>query len=116
MSQPPVTIDIFNHVMPPPYLAEMKKRSKDVGMIKRMSSLPMLWDFEARARMLDQFPGVKQVLTLSAPSPEMLAGPDESPELARIANDGMAQACARWPDKYCLRRQPADEQPGRSPG
>lgn len=100
MATPSVTIDIFNHVMPPPYLEEMKKRSKEPGMIKRMGSLPMLWDFEARARMLDQFPGVQQVLTLSAPSPEMLAGPDESPELARIANDGMAEACARWPDKY----------------
>ncbi len=93
-------IDIYNHVMPLPYLEEMKRRSKDVGMIKRMTSLRMLWDLQARADMLDQFPGVQQILTLAAPSPEMLAPPDESPELARIANDAMAAACKKWPHKY----------------
>jgi uncharacterized protein len=93
-------IDIYNHVMPPPYLEEMKKRSKDAGMVKRMTGLRLLWDLQARADMLDQFPGVRQVLTLAAPSPEMIASPEESPALARIANDAMAEACAKWPDKY----------------
>ena len=50
MTTPSLVIDIFNHVMPPPYLEEMKKRSKEPGMIKRMNSLPMLWDFEEIGR------------------------------------------------------------------
>src|SRR5258707_3130254 len=84
-------IDIFNHVMPVPYLEMMKQHLKDQGILKRMSNLRMLWDIEARVRMLDEkFPDVQQVLTLSLPSPELVGGPDLAPELARIANDGMA--------------------------
>ncbi len=93
-------IDIYNHVMPVRYLEMMKRHSKDAGIIKRMSSLRMLWDIEARAGMLDQFPDVRQVLTLSLPSPELVGGPELSPELARIANDDMAAMCAKWPRKF----------------
>jgi aminocarboxymuconate-semialdehyde decarboxylase len=50
--------------------------------------------------MLDPWPEVQQVLTLGLPPPEQLAGPDVSPELARIANDGLAELCKRWPDKF----------------
>ena len=60
----------------------------------------MLWDIEARVGMLDQFPDVQQVLTLSLPSPELVGGPELSPELARIANDDMAAMCAKWPQKF----------------
>lgn len=100
MTAPTVFIDIYNHVMPLAYMEEMKKRSKEPGMVKRMSSLRMLWDMEARVEMLNQWPEVQQVLSLSVPSPEMLAGPDDSPQLARIANDGMAEMCRKWPHKF----------------
>src|SRR3989475_10372794 len=94
-------IDIFNHVMPVPYLDMMKQHLKDQGILKRMSGLRMLWDIEARVRMLDEkFPDVQQVLTLSLPSPEMVGGPELAPELARIANDGMAGMTAKWPKKF----------------
>jgi predicted TIM-barrel fold metal-dependent hydrolase len=94
-------LDIYNHVLPPAYFELVKTHSKDKGLVKRMASIPMLWDLEARAAMLvEKFPDVAQVLTLSAPSPEMLGGPDQSPEFARIANDGMAEICRRWPDQF----------------
>ena len=94
-------IDIYNHVLPPAYFELVKAHSKDAGIVKRMAGLRMLWDLEARAAMLvEKFPDVVQVLTLSAPSPEMLGGPLESPEFARVANDGMAEICRRWPDQF----------------
>ena len=93
-------IDIFNHVMPVAYLEKVKQHSKDPGIVKRMSSLRMLWDIEARVAMLDQWPDVQQVLTLSLPSPELVGGPELSPELARIANDGMAEMVRKWPHKF----------------
>ena len=69
-------IDIFNHVMPQAYLELVKAHSKEPGMVKRMSSLRMLWDIEQRVAMLrEKFPDVKQVLTLSLPSPELLGNP-----------------------------------------
>ena len=94
-------IDIYNHVMPQAYLELVKSHSKEPGMVKRMSSLRMLWDIEHRVDMLrGKFPDVKQVLTLGLPSPELLGGPDESPEFARVANDGMAEMCRKWPAEF----------------
>jgi aminocarboxymuconate-semialdehyde decarboxylase len=96
----PTKIDIYNHVMPPAYLDLVKKHAKDPGMVKRVSNLRMLWDAEARVKMLDQWPEVQQVLTLSVPAPEMMGGPDESPGFARVANDGMAEMCRTYPHKF----------------
>jgi aminocarboxymuconate-semialdehyde decarboxylase len=97
----PMKIDIFNHVMPQAYLELVKAHSKEPGMVKRMSGLRMLWDMEHRVAMLrEQFPEVKQVLTLSLPAPELLGGPDDSPHFARVANDGMAEMCRTWPNEF----------------
>jgi aminocarboxymuconate-semialdehyde decarboxylase len=94
-------IDIFNHVMPPAYLELVKTHSKEPGMVKRMSSLRMLWDIEHRVAMLrEKFRDVQQVLTLGLPSPELLGDPAHSPEYARVANDGMAEMCRRWPREF----------------
>jgi uncharacterized protein len=95
-----IKIDIYNHVMPPAYLELVKLHGKEPGMVKRMSSLRMLWDFEARVEMLNAWPEVQQVISLAVPSPEMLGGPQESPAYARVANEGMAEACRRWPEKF----------------
>ncbi len=100
MTTSPILIDIYNHVMPLRYLEALKTHGKDAGLVKRMSGLRMLWDIEARVQMLEQWPQVQQVLSLSVPSPEMLAGPDLAPELAKIANDGMAEMCRKWPHKF----------------
>jgi len=94
-------IDIYNHVMPVKFLEQMKELGADPNLLKRMSSIRMLWDIEARVEMLkSKFPEVQQVLTLSVPSPEMVGGPDKSPMLARIANDEMAAMVKRWPQQF----------------
>ena len=93
-------IDIYNHVMPPSYLELVNKHCKEPGMVRRMNSLRMLWDMEARVEMLNAWPEVQQVITLAVPSPEMLGGPHESPGFARVANEGMAEICRRWPEKF----------------
>src|SRR5690348_8424350 len=94
-------IDIFNHVMPQAYLELVKTHSKEPGMVKRMSSLRMLWDIEHRVAMLrEKFPDVQQVLTLGLPSPELLGDAAHSPEFARVANDGMAEMCRQYPKEF----------------
>jgi len=96
-----VKIDIFNHVMPQAYLELVKSHSKEAGMVKRMAGLRMLWDIEHRVAMLrEKFRDVQQVLTLSLPGPELLGGPDKSPEFARVANDGMAEMVRKWPKEF----------------
>src|SRR6185312_9863437 len=70
------------------------------GSIMRWLNIPVLWDLEARLRMMKRFPGYQQILTLSLPAIEYLAGPEESPALARLANDGMAEIVAKHPDQF----------------
>ena len=61
----------------------------------------MLHDLKARLRMMDEFgPAYQQILTPSLPAIEYLAPPDKSPELARLANDGMAELCAKYPERF----------------
>ncbi|MBD3759352.1 MAG: amidohydrolase [Rhizorhabdus sp.] len=96
----PTKIDLYNHVLPLPYLELVKQRSRDPGTIKRAMGVPVLWDMDARIQMLEQWPEVQQVLTLSNPAPETLAGPEDSPMLARVANDGLAAICKRYPSKF----------------
>jgi len=94
-------IDIFNHVMPAAYLELVKQHSKEPGMVKRMTGLRLLWDIEARLTMLrDKFPELRQVLTLSLPAPELLGDSEHSPSFARVANDGMAEMCRKWPREF----------------
>ena len=94
-------IDIYNHVLPRAYLDLVKQHSKDAGMVKRMTSIRMLWDMEHRVAMLrEKFRDVQQVLTLGLPSPELLGDAAHSPEYARVANDGMAEMCRQWPKEF----------------
>ena len=62
--------------------------------------MPILTDLEQRLKLMDQFPGYQQVLTAAGPSIETFCGPDVAPEAARVANDGMAEICAKYPDRF----------------
>jgi predicted TIM-barrel fold metal-dependent hydrolase len=93
-------IDIYNHVLPVAYLELLKRRYKDAGMVKRLSSARILWDMEARVDMLKQWPELQQIISLSNPPPEVLCGPEESPGVARLANDGLAEICRKYPRQF----------------
>jgi predicted TIM-barrel fold metal-dependent hydrolase len=70
------------------------------GMVKRVTSIPMLHDMEARIRMMERWPGYQQVLTISNPPLEAIAGPGDSPLLARLANDELKRICEARPDMF----------------
>lgn len=94
-------IDIFNHVAPKPYLDLLREMlPKGHGIIKRLSGLPMLHDLEARVRMMDQWPGYQQVLTIAAPPVESVVSAADAKMLVRLANDEMKAICATRPDKF----------------
>jgi predicted TIM-barrel fold metal-dependent hydrolase len=94
-------IDVYNHVMPRAVAERMRELAPGKGdMIKRVTSIPMLYDIAARVAMMEAWPGYRQVLTLSNPPLETVAGPGDAPDLARLANDELRAICAHRPDKF----------------
>ena len=94
-------IDAFNHFNPPRYheaLLASPSGQKDIG--KRVRGIPALWDLERRLAGVEQFPDYSQVLSLGMPMVDRLWGPDQSPEMAKLANDGLAEVVAKNPKHF----------------
>jgi len=93
-------IDIFNHFLPLEYLEALRRRAPGDIMVRIAEKIRPLWDMEARLRALAPWPDLRQVVALGQPTPELVAGPELSPELARIANDGMARIRDSNPGRF----------------
>jgi predicted TIM-barrel fold metal-dependent hydrolase len=110
-----VKIDVFNHFYPRRFFDEyinVGASFKDMG--KRVQNLPTIVDLDARFRAMDEFGDFCQVLTLPQPPVESLAGPEKTPLMARIVNDGLAELVARHPKRFiaygaCLPMNNPDE-------
>ena len=94
-------IDVFPHILPRRYFDRMLRVAPPgMALQKRMSGIPVLVDVEERLRIMDRYEGYVQVLTLANPPLEVVGGPSETPELARLANDGMAELVAARPERF----------------
>ena len=94
-------IDVFNHFFPKSYFQTLQKMLPcGMGIGARVCGVPAIHDLEARFRVLDQFDDYVQVICLPNPPLEAIAEPDLSPQLARAANDGMAELVAGHPDRF----------------
>jgi uncharacterized protein len=94
-------IDIFNHIFPKAFFDKYINAGsggKDIG--KRVKNIATIVDVDQRFRILDEFGDYVQVITLPMPPLEILAGPDKSPQLAREANDGLAELVRRHPSRF----------------
>ena len=95
-------IDIFNHIFPEPFHKLMMKVAgdhRDIG--KRVRGIPMLTDLDERFRVMDRFGAdYRQVLSLSSPPLEALGEAAVTVELAKAANDGMAELVRKYPDRF----------------
>ena len=94
-------LDIFNHIFPKIFYDKMMEVNPDlVDIGKRVRGIPVLYDLEARFRCMDEFEDYAQILCLASPPLEIIAGPDVTPDLAKVANDGMAEYVAKYPDRF----------------
>lgn len=93
-------IDVFNHFTPAKVYERFKALAPDNPGLKAFGALPALWDIDARLKLMEQFPDYQQVLSLSNPPLELLAGPDRSPDLAKLANDELADVCRKHPHLF----------------
>jgi predicted TIM-barrel fold metal-dependent hydrolase len=94
-------IDAFNHFFPKRYfdaLLESPSGAKDIG--KRVRGIPALFDLDQRLRVVEGFENYTQVLSHGLPPVERLFPADKSPEMARIANDGLAEIVAKNPKHF----------------
>jgi uncharacterized protein len=98
-------IDAFCHILPPKYVEALRKKSKaPLGVFHMgkygMSPQPAMVDLETRLRIMDRHEGYVQILNTSLPPPEDVTSPEDTVELARIANDGMAELVYKYPDRF----------------
>ncbi|HEY8520135.1 MAG TPA: amidohydrolase family protein [Gammaproteobacteria bacterium] len=94
-------LDIFNHIWPKSFHDRLVALSPDIkGIAKRSKDVPMMVDLDERFRVMDLFDDYQQVLSLASPPLEILGPKDRGLELARIANDGMAELVDRYPDRF----------------
>lgn len=91
-------IDVFNHVFPTEFF-EQAETLMPSAAVKRWKTMPELYDMDARMKVIDRFDDYRQIISMSQPPFDVIAGPDDSPGLARVANDGLARICRAYPDR-----------------
>jgi aminocarboxymuconate-semialdehyde decarboxylase len=94
-------IDAFTHIFPKAYWERMLRVLPDGrDMHKRVRAIPSIVDLDARFRIMDEFgDDYRQVLTLGSPPIEVFPA-KATVELARLANDGMAELVSLHPDRF----------------
>jgi aminocarboxymuconate-semialdehyde decarboxylase len=94
-------IDIYTHLFPQEFFSQLVSHSKGLGSLaERMKTLRAVTDLDARFREMDGYGDYRQVIALPHPVLEEVAEPADATRLARLANDGMAEICARHGDRF----------------
>lgn len=91
-------IDAFTHIMPPKYRAALYKQlGRNLYGVDEMTTL---YDLEARFRLMDKYPGYLQVPNVVGQLDSTMAPPAKTAELARIANDELAELVDKYPERF----------------
>jgi predicted TIM-barrel fold metal-dependent hydrolase len=98
MAQCQLKIDSFTHVVPMQFKEILLKDYASSPLLDIRN--PAIYDMDVRFRIMDKYDGLMYVLTLAVPPFEELVGPDKSPDLAKGANDGMAELVLKHPDRF----------------
>ena len=94
-------LDVFNHIFPRRFYDRMLEVAPDgKDLHKRVRAIPSIVDLDQRFRIMDQFGDYAQVISLGSPPIEAFGPPPLSTELARLANDGMAELVGKYPQRF----------------
>ena len=94
-------VDIYTHIFPDRFFQELERGSPKLGnMGKRLRSVRKLFDLDARFRDMDEIGEYRQIISLPNPPIEDIAEGEVAKNLARVANDSMAELCAKHPDRF----------------
>jgi len=95
-----VKIDAYSHISPPKYSAALEKEFP-AFYNQILGHTRALFDMKERFKVMDAFGGVAQVLTIGpVPGLEEIAAPKRAVELAKMANDEMAELIEKYPDRF----------------
>ena len=94
-------IDIYTHFFPGEFYAKMTQaapRLENIG--KRMQAVVAIHDLDERFRQMDPFGDYRQMISLPNPPLEEITDVETGAELARVANDAMAELVLKNPDRF----------------
>lgn len=93
-------IDAYAHIVPPKYTETIRKIAPEI-VDNQVMSFPPLYNLDERFRIMDKYEPLRQVLTLGRIPVEHLTGPEKAAELARQADEEMAELVNRHRDRFC---------------
>ena len=100
-------IDIFTHILPDKYRKTLYQKTQRNPYVEEQGNMedyhndtPALFDMTLRFSMMDAYKGLRQVLTINIPPLELVTDPGDAVELAKLANDEMAELVAKYPDHF----------------
>jgi uncharacterized protein len=98
-------VDAFPHIIPSDCLDRFCDVASGPALdflrgLRGRAYLAPMWDLDARFRSMDAVDDYAQVLTLCLPPIEQMARGQAAVDLARMANDSMAQLVQRFPERF----------------
>ena len=91
-------LDIYTHILPDRFFREMSRVSPKLENIgARLRGVKKLFDLDLRFAEMDEIGDYAQVISLPNPPLEEIAQGETAAQLARVANDAMAELCAAHP-------------------
>lgn len=97
-------LDAFTHILPAAYAQRMRELADTPAarnIRQRISGVPALVDIDLRLRQLEEFgEDYRQIISLPAPPLEDIGDATISRDMARLANDGLAELVAARPERF----------------
>ncbi len=94
-------IDVFAHILPKRFLKTLRSKAGPGFYVSDViDGCPAISDTDMRFRAMDAYEGYTEVLSILQPPLEIIVGPEDAVELARIANDEMAELVTKYPDRF----------------
>jgi aminocarboxymuconate-semialdehyde decarboxylase len=96
-------IDAFCHILPAEYwkrFLALQSNAETEDLRARVGTLRTLTDYDERFRQMDEFGDYKQIIAMAAPPVWDLGSKEVSREMARIANEGLAELVRDHPDRF----------------
>src|ERR1700740_3603076 len=94
-------LDIYTHILPDTFFREMSRVSPKLENIgARLRGVKKLFDLDLRFSEMDTLGDYRQIISLPNPPLEEIAQGKTAQQLARVANDAMAELVDQHPKRF----------------